>query len=104
MMDILGNDFKNFRNLIYDDHTNGFYINAPNKKHAFVQEFVDYVVRYPSRLIMASSRIGFIDPIDKEIIYWDEDDPKSLIQCRKCHYKGYIANLLLCESLMFLLS
>lgn len=59
---------------IYQEKSNGFYVNAPPmKKKKGKDAVVSYIIRYTGRPVMASSRIIEYDPIKLSIRYYYED-------------------------------
>lgn len=66
--------FKTLVSTLYNEKTNGFYVNAPKMKTKQGKDaIVNYIIRYTGRPVMAQSRILDYDKKKKMIHYYYED-------------------------------
>lgn len=64
---IPSSDFKILKKKLYQEHPNGFYVNAVKKPIMF-KGLIDYIVRYIGRPVMAQSRIIDYDKVS--VTFW----------------------------------
>ncbi len=69
----LGRPFYKTKCLLYSKHNNGFYVNAPDKKHKTIEGAIEYILRYAGKPAMAESRITNINYDNDTISYWYDD-------------------------------
>jgi len=67
--------FRKLVNALYQENTNGFYVNAPPKdmKKSGKDQVVQYMIRYAGKPAMAQSRIISYNKTDKTVRYYYQD-------------------------------
>lgn len=98
LLDLLEKDigkekFKDIKNKLYLDKTNGFYVYAPKSKFKNYVELIKYVTRYLSRPVMAESRI--IDYDGTYVTFWYQRHEDDKIVIEKVHAYEFISRLII---------
>lgn len=98
LLDLLEKDigkekFKDIKNKLYLDKTNGFYVYAPKSKFKNYVELIKYVTRYLSRPVMAESRI--IDYDGTYVTFWYQRHEDDKIVIEKVHDYEFISRLII---------
>lgn len=91
--DIGKENFKDTKNKLYLDKTNGFYVYAPKSKFKNYVELIKYVTRYLSKPVMIESRI--IDYDGTYVTFWYQRHEDDKIVIEKVHAYEFISRLII---------
>lgn len=59
---------KKVKNKSYEEHENGFYVNALENESRDLEQAVTYIVRYTGRPVMVQSRIEAYIPEEDSVL------------------------------------
>lgn len=69
LVDHFGPSFKKVKNKSYEEHENGFYVNALENESRDLEQAVTYIVRYTGRPVMTQSRIEAYIPEEDSVLW-----------------------------------
>ena len=85
-------NFKSISDKMYQQYSNGFYVNAPPVKD-FSPKVIDYILRYAGRPVMAQSRIKNYDGENVTFTYTPHESEQFVTETISVH--DFIARLII---------